>query len=765
MPKRTTHFSRHFFVFIIFVLVMGFSTGCSSPEEKKAKHFKRGVEYAEKNKLKSAAIEFKNVIQIDPKYGPGHYQLALVDIKLGRFREALSELRKTVDVDPKNRDARIKLVQFLILAKQNEEAQKHIAYLLKNDPDDVEVLVLKSNLDIKNGKLDEAIAVLGKALKKDPQNRNIYLTLANAYTTKKEFAKAESAIQKAIATSKTPREKMQARLMLAGFYESNLKKPEKAQAVLIQTERDNPKELSPALALIKFYLRNQKTDAARAELDKAIKTFPKNALLLVMKADLELRDNKLDQAEKLLTAALKLAPDNQDVTAKLALLKLNLNKTDEAKKLSEKCLSKNPGQPVALLVKGRLALMDKDFDQAIKCFNKVLEKASKDPQTLYFRALAYLGKGKIKDAEDDLVTCTVQAPNFLKARLLLADIYLRERKADDSIYQTEYILKRAKDEPLALTMHASALMLKKDFPGAIKDIQKVLAQQPDNIGAKFLLARAKLAMGEKDSAEALLKEIIQKKPGYLPAFTTLVAIYMKGKSPDKALKLCQDMEAKAPKNAAIPMVQGRVLLALGKFQEAEKAFKKAMSLNENLVAPYVALAKIYVATGKADQAIREYRKLLEKNPNLVMAYMAIGSIEQKLGHMDKAEAAYREALKAKPDFAPAANNLAWLLAENNKLEEAFIYIQKAKEAAPEQPSILDTSGWILAKKGNYQLAVADLSEALKKWPNQPTINYHMAVALKGLGKKEEARQHLTTALDAKAPFPERKEAEALLKEL
>jgi len=72
---------------------------------------------------------------------------------------------------------------------------------------------------------------------------------------------------------------------------------------------------------------------------------------------------------------------------------------------------------------------------------------------------------------------------------------------------------------------------------------------------------------------------------------------------------------------------------------------------------------------------------------------------------------------------------------------------------------------VLAKRGSYKLAIVDLAEALKKWPDQPTINYHMAVALKGLGKRDEAREYLDAALKSRASFPERQDAERLLKEL
>ena len=50
---------------ILFLFLLG--VGCASDEKKKAKHFKRAKQYIEKNELKKAVIELKNVIQIDPK--------------------------------------------------------------------------------------------------------------------------------------------------------------------------------------------------------------------------------------------------------------------------------------------------------------------------------------------------------------------------------------------------------------------------------------------------------------------------------------------------------------------------------------------------------------------------------------------------------------------------------------------------------------------------------------------------------------------------
>ena len=47
-----------------------------SAEEKKAKHQERGMAYFEEGKYQEALIEFKNVVQLDPKDAKAYHQLA-----------------------------------------------------------------------------------------------------------------------------------------------------------------------------------------------------------------------------------------------------------------------------------------------------------------------------------------------------------------------------------------------------------------------------------------------------------------------------------------------------------------------------------------------------------------------------------------------------------------------------------------------------------------------------------------------------------------
>jgi hypothetical protein len=63
---KPTRWKIRSFCVILFSLTFILSLGCASKEEKKTKHLQRARQSVEKNELKKAVIEYKNVIQLDP---------------------------------------------------------------------------------------------------------------------------------------------------------------------------------------------------------------------------------------------------------------------------------------------------------------------------------------------------------------------------------------------------------------------------------------------------------------------------------------------------------------------------------------------------------------------------------------------------------------------------------------------------------------------------------------------------------------------------
>ena len=81
------------------VLMLLIIWGCSSDEEKKLSHFEKGNAYFEEGSYKSAELEFKNAVQIDPEYVAAHVKLGETYLKLGNSQGAFRTYSRVVQLD------------------------------------------------------------------------------------------------------------------------------------------------------------------------------------------------------------------------------------------------------------------------------------------------------------------------------------------------------------------------------------------------------------------------------------------------------------------------------------------------------------------------------------------------------------------------------------------------------------------------------------------------------------------------------------------
>ena len=83
--------------------------------------------------------------------------------------------------------------------------------------------------------------------------------------------------------------------------------------------------------------------------------------------------------------------------------------------------------------------------------------------------------------------------------------------------------------------------------------------------------------------------------------------------------------------------------------------------------------------GKLQEAELSYRKAIEIKPDFAKAYLNLGNILKDLGQPKQAELSYRKAIQLQPDYAEAHYNLGIILNDLGKLKEAELLTRKAIE--------------------------------------------------------------------------------------
>jgi tetratricopeptide (TPR) repeat protein len=155
----------------------------------------------------------------------------------------------------------------------------------------------------------------------------------------------------------------------------------------------------------------------------------------------------------------------------------------------------------------------------------------------------------------------------------------------------------------------------------------------------------------------------------------------------------------------------------------------------------------------------------ERHPGPGVAGQALAEAYYLLGDHGRAIALFEAALAEAPENALLLNNLAVIY---NDLGDprALEYAQRAHELLPNAAETGDTLGWVLVNQGDYAQGLKYLRDAQTRAAADPSIRYHVAVALKGLGRTAEAMNELTKLLQGSdESFRRRDEAARLLEEL
>src|SRR5687767_3383527 len=86
---------------LVWLLIPFLAVGCSrDPETRKASYMASGDRYLADSKLREAVVEYRNAVQVDPRFGLARLRLAETYAKLGDINKAFAEYIRAADLLP-----------------------------------------------------------------------------------------------------------------------------------------------------------------------------------------------------------------------------------------------------------------------------------------------------------------------------------------------------------------------------------------------------------------------------------------------------------------------------------------------------------------------------------------------------------------------------------------------------------------------------------------------------------------------------------------
>jgi tetratricopeptide (TPR) repeat protein len=298
---------------------------------------------------------------------------------------------------------------------------------------------------------------------------------------------------------------------------------------------------------------------------------------------------------------------------------------------------------------------------------------------------------------------------------------------------------------------------------------------PKDPTVAVLKARAAIARGRYAQAETALKPLALKAPtsdtalelgllqqllGRPDAAATLEKIAAAGESADEAPDLARaaramralgrfqeanaayrDAAAAAPNDPAINTAWGELFLEKYNQAEAVKSFQAALQADPKYPSALLGLAEA-VADDNPPQAVAIARRALEVNPSFVNAHLFVARQAADAGHRDEARQSIEKALAVNASSPDAHALLAALAYIEDKQADYEAEAARALAISPSDGGVYRLAGELAAHNYRFDEAVDLTRRALALEPKNPRALADLGVHLLRTGDEPAARSAL-----------------------
>jgi len=173
------------------------------------------------------------------------------------------------------------------------------------------------------------------------------------------------------------------------------------------------------------------------------------------------------------------------------------------------------------------------------------------------------------------------------------------------------------------------------------------------------------------------------------------------------------------------------------FQGAERACHRALTLDGQAMAVYVALGNLYRYSGQNGRAKLEFERALAINPGSIDAILGLGEAYFADNKLAQAKDYFQRALDLQPQAAPSQMSMGGYFYDVGQIEDSIPYFKKSAALIPDSELAFNNLGAAYFMLGEFELASNAWNQSLALRPS--ALSYaNTATSLFFLGRFDEA---------------------------
>ncbi|HED17033.1 MAG TPA: PEP-CTERM system TPR-repeat protein PrsT [Gammaproteobacteria bacterium] len=754
------------------LLISSFIISCSS--ETPEQQIEKAGKYFQQKNYRTAVIELKRVISSDEKNIAARKLLGKIYLEVGDGLTSEKEFERYIQYGGNKNDIALDLARALLLSQQYEKlVYGYKAEQFEGAEQKAVITTYIGDAFIGLNNHQEAAQKYKQALvyKKDFPPAKLGFAGISVYERKWDIA----ASQLKKLTESHP-EYRDAWILQAGLYRLQNKVDESIESYKKAIELDGPKifnikSYSIRVGLIQGLLVKKDIKGAEKYITAIAEAYPNypytmyyEGLLAYIKKDYELANNKLYEVTKLLpnllppymllgaiqyvngnyeqsilslTRYVDGVPGNLEARKLLAAVRVKLGQNEAALTILLPALSTGMSDNQVLALLGEIAARDSEGDQVTRTLKQA---ANKDPDNVALGntlAVAYIRDARYEEALNSLEALG-KAGN-VRSVILQIQIYLHKSDISNARKLARSLYDLGLESYNADIVNGIVESVAGKSAEASRYFKNAIQASPDNIMARFYLARNELANGKFKESRKYFEEILIFQDTNVPAYMGLAQIEINSGNSDKALVWLKQAVASSKDDITPILILANYYIKKKDVDNAKRLLVSSQKQYPENAFRDMLMARVNQSSVDNETTIKYYKTLLDKYPNNSQMYIEFAVFLSRINQPEKAKRYLIQAIRIDPDSLRLQNALSLVQLQEGNVDQALEIARNMQTTGQDSTTGFNLAGDILMSQSRYKEAKSSYREALQRKPARKTL-YKLYSAYYALGQKEDGLQ-------------------------
>lgn len=318
-------------------------------------------------------------------------------------------------------------------------------------------------------------------------------------------------------------------------------------------------------------------------------------------------------------------------------------------------------------------------------FARVFAQSSASALTHFENGLKYQAVEDWYKAGEEFLQAVQENPSFEKAWFNLAKVTYETGDFTLCLSYIETAERYAKDRSDILNLKGSCFISLGRLQDARTVFEKVVADYPNNVEARFGLAELELYDGGFESAESLYTEALKRQGTNKKALLSLAVLAAETGKEEVSQNYINQALRYHSSEAEVHYLAAYLNAKKGNFKEAERRARASVQIKSDYTNAYLILASILYAQEKYDEVCDICDYLISRDRKNISAWYLKGRSNYRLGKVEDAVEIWAEALEIEPNDEILRSSLElavtqiFALEDENRSQWATYHVKKARE--------------------------------------------------------------------------------------